>query len=424
MKKFFVIYPALCIGGIETILVKICEWCNQNDDYQFYWIRPSKFSASEDLLTRMRSSGCVEVDMIHTFPNLKVGGGTYANIEHISTIMTEDVIIILTFGYWEFLLGEKIRGKYINKVKAITNIYYVPHEYMYEDILYYNRIKIVGRLYWHLYRKLACKMVNNNNFIFMGPKFAQKIFVDHYNLHYHPEELPYINIPTNTQYVSLEEIMKRHKNKKRKICVIGRADFPFKGYIIGAIDSYVKLRKKGYNVCLYIISYGNGEALIKNKIKSISSEYQRDIFFLGKVDYIKLIDIIKNMYVCISSGSTLLDISACYVPGLIGTVYQYEDKGRGILFESTDCTVAYDTTEAMSDALVRVLDMDISSYLTLCKNINMRFREKFDIDMIVPSFFKIRNENILDNWIDRIIIIYWNNILHQLYRLLRKIVKR
>ena len=63
---------------------------------------------------------------------------------------------------------------------------------------------------------------------------------------------------------------------------IARAEFPFKGYILGLLDWFAS---SDSNIRLTIVSYGPDEKKIADRIDSFDEIVKKRITLVGKTDY-------------------------------------------------------------------------------------------------------------------------------------------
>ena len=115
---------------------------------------------------------------------------------------------------------------------------------------------------------------------------------------------------------------------------IARADFPFKGYIVGLIE-WFKTSSERTN--LNIISYGKDEKVIVDKINALDDSVKNRISFVGKTDYNELEKYYQNADIYVGMGTTVLDASLrgivsipvqAYTTDLVADKFFFEDYSK------------------------------------------------------------------------------------------------
>ena len=100
-------------------------------------------------------------------------------------------------------------------------------------------------------------------------------------------------------------MIKKAKRECFNIVSISRFDFPHKGYLLGLIRAYGRLKEKYPQVALCIIGYGPGKPLVEKEIKRLNKKAQQDLSLLGEVDSADFPKVLKEMHLNISVAGSV-----------------------------------------------------------------------------------------------------------------------
>lgn len=112
-----------------------------------------------------------------------------------------------------------------------------------------------------------------------------------------------IRIPIDIVEVDTDAFQRTNKNS---ILTIARADFPFKGYLLGLIK-YMKRIPTKY--ILDIVSYGKDEYMIHEVLAHESESVKKRVHLHGKMNLEDIEELYDNSIVYIGMGTTILDAS-------------------------------------------------------------------------------------------------------------------
>lgn len=116
---------------------------------------------------------------------------------------------------------------------------------------------------------------------------------------------------SNDPYPEFNEDAVRELAEKRgdefNIVTLGRFDFPHKGYMLGLIRSYVRLKSKYPQLKLKIVGYGPDKDKLLTEIDKVQTEYKGDITLVGEVAPAEIASVFKNMHLNISVAGAVRD---------------------------------------------------------------------------------------------------------------------
>lgn len=181
--------------------------------------------------------------------------------------------------------------------------------------VYFNQLIIGGetknRIALYLVKYISANILNtllkSKNIVCMDEHTVDNTYKYYMNkLKIHREDIYYLRIPVDIVDINKTDLYDRARSNLNSILTIARADFPWKGYILGLMD-YVADNWRKYNLKLHIVSYGNGEKDIKLRYNTYDVETQNRIILQSKTDYDELERLYRNTKLYIGQGTTVLD---------------------------------------------------------------------------------------------------------------------
>ncbi len=284
----------------------------------------------------------------------------------------DEKILVFTEQIYSFIQIMQLLSKKYRNYQIYYKLY-VVHPY---GIL-------VGRKIAWLMKPLIKRLVDEQIIVFMDEE-TRDTYKSYYRLNCKGEilRLPlFIN----------EEIFSKPKNKVVNILTICRFDFPFKGYVLGLINSCEKIFIKNHEFRLTIIGYGNGLDRINSKIESLPSELQNRINIIDKLPYSEIDTYIDICDIFVGMGTTMLDAANRNKISIIPVAYQESDYAIGYFHDHYNPKFIFDKSQVNSYNHFHDLIIDIISYED---NVFIRkedlskevLKEHYDINKIAPQF--------------------------------------
>lgn len=202
------------------------------------------------------------------------------------------------------------------------------------------------------------------------------------------------------------------EDKVINILSVARADFPFKGYLLGLIKE-IQSSIFSTNICLTIISYGEGYQQLKELSEKPTENNNISIRILEKIDYDQLNSYYQNNDLYIGMGTTIIEaasngcISIPVLPYTYDVVidnFFYENPQRIALEEGSDISVIELINRYINASDEEKLKMKKKSYQAFKENYsmsgflktisNLQFeQEEFKISKITKAMLKLRMIN-------------------------------
>lgn len=238
------------------------------------------------------------------------------------------------------------------------------------------------------YRCLLIKKMINNGLIFMDEQTIQS-FENYYGY-----KIDAVNATLRLGQEIPESFTFRERNREKfNILSVCRMDFPFKGYVLGLIDSYKKLKEHYPELKLTLI--GNGPQYDKVLNKITEAGLKRDIHLLETVPYEELDRYIIDSDLCVGMGTSLLDAGKRGKIAIIATADQYLPLSCGYLFENPDKLGVFAGEQGWNrygfeELIERVIKMDDAGFYDWCEKSYKVVKDHYDIGNIMEKLMGIK----------------------------------
>ena len=282
----------------------------------------------------------------------------------------------LTYRLNEFLLAETLK----NRLKIEKNILYIVHHYAL--VRGTNKNIIIRRIVKTFYKKFIDLLIKHHNIIFMDAISIEET-EKHYSLNLDSARNFIFNLPIEPKNLNMDTIDQKHNAKTFNLLTITRADFPFKGYVIGLINDFEKMCSVYNDVNLTIIAFGQDRYKIEKKVNELSICVRKKINLIGQTPYEKLSEYFDKSHLYLGMGTTLLDAVNHGVPALAVQHYTYENYVSGFFYMQPNLLVC--KPNIMNSALPYIENVKIMNkeeYMNLCKKEHDTLLKHYNIELL------------------------------------------
>lgn len=277
----------LLLGGTELLIERVSRVLKEN---AIKIIIATKSCVPEMMVRYDKQDICIRI----------VNSWNRKDIAKILTEYLEGEIRAITFSIEDFCMVYSY-----NNSKVKTLLYTV----------YYNQLVTGGKTKNNIALKGVKRLTSNllsdffslENIVCMDEHTVENTYCYYGNLLKFPKnKIPFLRIPVDIVDIEKSRIEKKAFLQTNNILTIARADFPWKGYILGLMD-YVANNWREYNLKLRIVSYGDGMDEIESKYDSYDLDTRKRIIIQGKTDYDELEKLYDSTRLYIGQGTTVLD---------------------------------------------------------------------------------------------------------------------
>lgn len=151
------------------------------------------------------------------------------------------------------------------------------------------------------------------------------------------------------------------------IITVGRFDFPHKGYMLGLIRAYGRLKIKYPQITLTIIGTGKDERLLIEEINKLEEEIRTDVKLLGEVPFDELLKYYKDKHLSVAVASSASDAVRAGVLSLVARNHcEGECEVYGFMPEKMDMTVSKEPGELVDPFIEKAILMSETEYVDKC----------------------------------------------------------
>ncbi len=170
------------------------------------------------------------------------------------------------------------------------------------------------------------------------------------------KNIRHVNIGIDIVDISDSSIWNRAVNRKKlKLLSIARAEFPFKGYLIGLIN-LLEVINTDYEIDVDIVSYGNSIDKLKKAYLERKFPANVNIKLHGKKDYTELKQFFSDCNLYIGMGTSILDAAQYGIPCIAVTPWTMKLIGRDF-FSSSSPQLGFYKKGSEKDVLKSILEI-------------------------------------------------------------------
>ncbi|MEG1151061.1 MAG: hypothetical protein RSC93_08390 [Erysipelotrichaceae bacterium] len=344
MKKVYILWPFMQMGGTETLIVRIYSWLVKQN-YEVIVVSKVIYDSFKSVLKKN---------------NVKIQLSDFRYWGIQSIIKDADAVIVFRLDDY-FLTCDRCK-----------TVLYNVHELTL--IRGQNINKYIGHLVKKIYRILIKQLDINNSLIFMDNHILE-VTEKYYKMKMCP------NVIKLPMMINKEFSSKKRIDKVRNILTIARSEFPFKGYLLGLINYFNDIGFENKNINLTIITSGeDSERLFKLKNGNPRITILKDVMYNDLNKYF------DNTDFYIGVGSSLLDASNRGVPSLVVGSYTYECVSIGLFCDNIN-NLGYlnDDFKPISIYMDNLKRLDAENYYKLSIKTFELYKKNYDIDINLPK---------------------------------------
>lgn len=203
-------------------------------------------------------------------------------------------------------------------------------------------------------------------------------------------KLKIFRAPMEKILVDEKDIKRRAESYRMNILTISRADFPYKGYLLGLVDFADELDKRGDDFHLTIISYGDGIEILKEKISKCRKTVCDKISLIGKTDYADLEKYYPDTKLYIGMDTTVAEAAQRGIVSIPVMAYTYELSANSFYHEHTNGFAKAEDKENIIWILYdKVKNMSTEEYYILSKKSCANVERHFSLEKNTSEFLKL-----------------------------------
>lgn len=354
VKKTLVInYPQLHSGGIEVSLAALIKH-SLNNGIRVIWI------TNHGSFKKVIDSKILGEDRLEIVFHEKIN--KILSVPEISFGSDEHVIMI-TCRALQYVVSERIKAKaHINDFKHFLIVAHFTGDEYYPDRCF----KIGQRFVYRFYRRILQRVVRNDCLRAFQEKHLE-CYEEYYKLMFPNKNRMVLDKLTPEETFDFENTLTR--SKERKDCFIittcARFDFPHKGYLIGLIDEFARLKPYYKQIKLQIVGYGMGKTMLEEKINNLNDGIKKDIYLLGALPHDDLMECYKKSHLVIGLAGAVSDGARSGIPSLVVRHYSYNCEAFGFYFEASEKVLDEEPGDDIIPFIEKCITMNNADYISI-----------------------------------------------------------
>lgn len=362
---YYMAFQWLKFGGVETLTLREGKWFTKQ--------KKKACVITQDISKEMKELYAqigIEVRVVDKW--------TAKNIYKTIQSMETKVELIQFFNLRDFLDYKVYNPKHNVKI-----IYYCVHPI---DDCYCRSSRSIGRFFNRILSKAISTYNKNKNIIYMDND-TLTANLENYHLEKERELFTILPLPYN---IKNNPLHKRSKNEFH-ILSVARADFPFKGYLLGLIDELSCSFNEKSGVQCTIISTGRDYQVLEEKVKSLDISFKNCINIINGVLPDELGEFYYDTDLYIGMGTTILEAASYGVPSIIVSYGTYSFISNGLFNEEPMLLACKSNTENSNgiEYVKRIMNINSEQYQIIQTETVNALKMNYDENIIMER---------LDNW--------------------------
>lgn len=371
----FFVYKELQSGGVETLIARVQKWFSKHTTAYIYC---SKITGSfEEYLQREKVN--------YKIVNKKIFAVLIKDASNL------DTIYCFTFqDYLKLILLKRICNK------KVTIVLYVLHDLLLtlQRLKNYKWLELAAK---SIIKPVVKRGMENHSIIFMEYE-GVNITREYYGILDNVSRKLVFPLPLEVDEFDISEAERKIQKRREQftILAIARADFPFKGYLLGLVDTFEKLAKEYDFLELTIISHGRNIELLSNKINRLDTSIKNRVKLIAEVPYDALNLYYRSAHLYVGMGTTLIEAAKNAVVSLVSKCYSNELYCHPLLFNENPMYLGGLNQDEFIDgitALKRILEMDDNTYRKCMLESREQMIKNYEISYVLNRMIKYNKIN-------------------------------
>lgn len=367
------------MGGIESYYIRMFEWANRNGYRSILLLNEGNY-----IHKNWKES--LEKQNVHVaWCQRRLLEARLIDTQSIDLNNTYSYTMIAGDLHCYFTMSQLVR-KY--KICKANILFYIFHPYsIYASV----KKKFLNYPYIFFMRRL-----NKNGIIFMDEE-TQKEYEHYYHVRSSKDSI--IRLGLKIPPLDNDFITQRINDAKTDftILTITRMDFPFKGYVFGLVDDFVKLKETNKKLKLIIIGNGKGKTELLKKINLLDQKDRQDICLCDEIPYVKINEYLKKCQLYVGMGTTLLDSSITGLVSIVATAFQKGNVSPGFFFSEYNnlggnLKLSRERKRSFYDLISEVLLWDEDEYKDSCIKSYQIAKSFYNIDNNMKEIVRIQTD--------------------------------
>lgn len=297
---------------------------------------------------------------------IKANNISLAELRHVVPNIDNPRITIISYHFDGFVWGERLKRRCT--WAEIDNFYFLGHfcghRLYFEDgfknkLLKKHMIRLMKGTYSAIYNNGALRVFSKSHCDEVANRYKINIEFD-----------SKLRVPDEKKCVDIDEqdISERYQRQRFNLLTVSRMEFPHKGYVLGLVAAYGRLKSKYPQMELTIVGDGPDMRQVVDAVQSLNESAKKDVHFIGMVapndleKYYRDANLNISVAGCCSLGMRYGTLSAP------ARHYDYSGEVYGFLPEKKDMCTSCEPGIPCEQLIEETLRMGEEEYIRRCIN--------------------------------------------------------
>lgn len=365
-------------GGSQTLMLRMCQWLSQN---KIPAVVICRSAANDEIVEKLRDCGTRIIPM--DIRDAKKTG------QLLRELQSQEDLCVVNF-IWNYYLD-------MERVKTVAglrfeNIIYAIHPDTFKKGL---RIRnpLLHEYAIRSYRRILQRM-NDHGAVWMMDQDVLSATEAYLGIQLSPTP-PIHALPMFCRENPQAQEIIRDGFQSQTLMTASRAEFPFKGYLLGLLDEFPRLKARYPELRLQMVAGGLEEDVekIHAKIQALPEECRRSVDFHNWMDYDQLRQEMTRCRLFIGMGTSVLDAALAYKPSIPVRYHTYEVNAEHLFSEAPrELSARHSCTVSAVQVIQRVLEAPFETYRAMCQDSFDRCREVYDMAPFMQELIALSSQ--------------------------------
>ena len=361
-------------GGSHTLMLRMCKWLYEN---------------GHDSMIICESASNTEIVKGLEAYYVKICPCDCSRTKELYSLFKsiDQEYIVINFAWNQYLDIEILKKKF---KLSFTNYVYSIHPATFEKGSGF-KTSLLRNYSIKKYQKCFVRMLDNHSIVMMDEQNKDCAFT---YLKIGEREVPIVRLPMIIEEkLNPSSIDKGFKSNT--IITSSRADFPYKGYLIGLVEAFNNIYKSNDGeVQLIIVAAGDDIDELHNKIAELDEDVKGHIHLHGWMDYSSLKELIRESKLFVGMGTSVLDAALCSTPSIAVSCNTYDVIANDFLYKEPQYLGAINGSRDKFISLVNeVLSYEYDNYRQICSDSYEAVNKLYNIEELMPQLITVQNIN-------------------------------
>lgn len=341
------------VGGIENYFQQLIRY-SLDEGYRVIWLTSPSCE---------KGSGYPDVTNDPRLEKAHVLRSPFGPIYPKIILNPDDRVVMLSCEPVRYLLAECVREK--SRADDFNHFLLLPHFVgsAYYPERFFN-CKSLKTFWFNQFRCVAEDLCEQDCIRAFSRKHLD-CYEDNYKVFIENKDEKTLRALSIPEKLSVDEIKKRagDRAKRFRIITCARFDFPHKGYILGLIKSFARLKKKYSHIELVIVGDGPGKVDVLTEIDRLDADCKSSIELKGLLSPSELRENFRAAHLNVGLAGALTTGAQCGLPSIVMRHYTFDCEGYGFIEDSFDKRLSNDPGVDMEPILEGTITMGDEEYL-------------------------------------------------------------